>query len=277
MVGKPININVKGVKTMKKESKKAIYARYGIEYENGKIRSSKYGLVNELLIDGNAKIGKGCFHFSTLPTNKDFTVIVNGKEYIVKGTCACDCPGCYATKGNYRFQSTKNSLGIRTLLAREELDFVERAIMAQIEADNIQAVRIHASGDFCGVEYVAMWQRIIKTNPGVKFWTYTKVKAFENAFDQFENANIVKSVIPGSGFNFGHCDYVESVYNKLTSENKTVHICKCGIDKNQHCTNCKGCSVNEYVLFIEHSTDYKAESDPNLARIRALIEKQENE
>lgn len=261
---------------MKKESKKAIYARYNIEYVNGKIKSEKYGFVNEMLIDGNSKIGKGCFHFSTLPTNQSFEVVVNNQSYTVKGTCVCNCAGCYATKGNYRFQSVKNSLGMRTLLIRNELDFVKRAIMAQIEADGIQAVRIHASGDFDSKEYLEMWIDIVKAFPGVKFWTYTKVREFENAFNGFDNANIVKSVIPGYGFNFGHCDYIETLYNKLSSENKTVHICKCGIDKNQHCTNCKGCSVNEYVLFIEHSTEYKAENDPKLAKIRALIEKQEN-
>ena len=63
---------VKEVYTMKKESKKSVYARYGIEYANGKIKSEKYGFVNEMLIDGNAKIGKGCYHFSTLPTNQLF-------------------------------------------------------------------------------------------------------------------------------------------------------------------------------------------------------------
>lgn len=261
---------------MKKESKKSVYARYGIEYANGKIKSEKYGFVNEMLIDGNAKIGKGCFHFSMLPTNQLFNVIVNNMSYTVKGTCVCNCKGCYATKGNYRFQSTINSLGIRTLLAREELDFVERAIKAQIEADHIEAVRIHAAGDFDSKAYLDMWIRIVSMFPNVKFWTYTKVREFENAFNGFENANIVKSVISGHGFNFGHCDYIESVYNTLASENKTVHICKCGIDKNQHCTNCKGCSVNEYVLFIEHSTEYNAAKDPILDKIRALIEKQEN-
>lgn len=261
---------------MKKETKKSVYARYGIEYQAGKIKSERYGFVNELLIDGNAKIGKGCYHFSTLPTNQTFTVQINGQEYSVKGTCVCNCVGCYATKGNYRFQSTKNSLGIRTLLIREELDFVERAIMAQIEADHVEAVRIHAAGDFDSREYLGMWTRIVKAFPAVTFWTYTKVKEYEAAFDQFDNANIVKSVIPGMGFNFGHCEYIMKAYEKLTGENKSVHICKCGIDKNQHCTNCKGCSVNEYVLFIEHSTEYQAEKDDKFAALKALIEAQKS-
>ena len=261
---------------MKKESKKAVYARYGIEYENGKIKSEKYGLVNELLIDGNAKIGKGCYHFSTLPTNQLFNVIVNNMSYTVKGTCVCNCDGCYATKGNYRFQSTTNSMGIRTLLVREKLDFVERAIMAQIEADDIKAIRIHASGDFDSLEYKNMWERIVEKNPSVIFWTYTKVREYENAFNRFENANIVKSIIPSVGVNYGHCDYIIATYEKLEKAGKAVHICKCGIDKNQHCTNCNSCSVNEYVLFVEHSTDYKAEKDVNFETLKALIESQKS-
>ena len=259
---------------MEKKSKKAIYAEYGIEYANGKIKSEKYGFVNEMLIDGNAKIGKGIYHFSTLPTNQMFNVIINNMSYTVKGTCICNCAGCYATKGNYRFQSTKNSLGIRTLLIREELDFVERAIMAQIKADHIQAIRIHASGDFDSIEYLHMWQRIVKANSNVTFWTYTKVSEYEKAFDAFQNANIVKSIIPGIGFNFGHCDYIQRAYDALNASGKTVYICKCGIDKNQHCTNCKGCSMNEHVLFVEHSTDYCAEKDSAFPALKKLIESQ---
>ena len=257
-----------------KKSRKAIYAENGIVFENGKIFSEKYGFVNEMLIDGNAKIGKGCYHFSTLPTNQMFNVIVNNMSYTVKGTCVCNCAGCYATKGNYRFQSVTNSLGIRTLLIRDDLDFVERAIMAQIKADNIRAIRIHAAGDFDSREYLEMWVRIVAANPGVKFWTYTKVREYEDAFAGFENANIVKSVIPGVGFNFGHCDYILDTFKALKGNGKNVYVCRCGIDKDQHCTNCQGCSKNEYVLFVEHSTDYKAEQDPKFGEIKQLIESQ---
>ena len=55
---------------------------------------------------------------------------------------------------------------------------------------------------------------------------------------------------------------------------KSVYICRCGVDKNQHCTNCKGCSKNDYVLFIEHSTDYKAENDPCFNELKEIIERQ---
>lgn len=258
---------------MKKESKAAIYKAYGIEYKSGKIMHDKLGMIPEMLIDGNAKIGKGVWHFSTLPTNQEYKANVSGKEITIKGTCACNCDGCYATKGNYRFASTINSLALRTWIARNDIDYLNRAIRAQIESCDIKTIRIHASGDFFSKEYADMWIGIVRDYPGVTFWTYTKTE-YESIFDSFENANIVKSVIPGIGFNFGHCDYIESTYNNLTAAGKRVHICKCGIDKNQHCTDCKGCSENEYVLFIEHSTAYNAVSDPAYNRIVELINSQ---
>ena len=91
----------------------------------------------------------------------------------------------------------------------------------------------------------------------------------------FDNANIVKSVIPHIGVNYGTCEYILGAYETLKAAGLPVYICRCGIDKNQHCTNCKGCSVNKYVLFIEHSTEYKAEKDPLYPVLKAIIESQE--
>lgn len=254
-------------------NKVAIYKEFGIEYKAGKILSP-IGWINELMIDGNAKIGKGVYHFSTLPGTGEFNAVINGQAYTVKGTCNCDCVGCYAKTGNYRFQSTINALAVRTIIAREYIDFCYRAIMAQIKADNIKTVRIHASGDFFNFEYIAMWLMIVNQNKDTIFWTYTKNANAENAFDSFENANIVKSVIPGVGFNFGHCDYIKNTFDDLKAAEKSVYICKCGIDKGQHCTNCKGCATHDYVLFIEHSTSYKASADPMYNELKTIIENQ---
>ena len=251
----------------------AIYNAHGIEVRENKL-VSPVGLVNPIMIDGNEKIGKGIFHFSTLPGTKEYTVTINGKEYQTIGTCVCDCIGCYAMAGNYRYANTINNIGIRNVMARDYMEWTENAISAQIEADNVRFIRIHASGDFFSVAYAEMWKRIAINNPGVTFWTYTKNSACESIFDGIDNANIVKSVIPNLGLNFGHCDYILACYEYLKNAGKTVYICRCGIDKNQHCTNCKGCSKNEYVLFIEHSTGYKAENDPLFPVLKSLIESQ---
>ncbi len=248
-------------------NKKAIYASYGIEYENGKILAPMFGFINPLLVNGNAKLGKGVWTFSTLAGNQLYKV--DGME--IKGTCVCNCSGCYAQTGFYRMKSTIKALAIRTALARIYPDFVERAIIAQVKAENIKLCRIHASGDFFSLEYIQLWQDIACACESCVFWTYTKNPQAENAFNQISNVNVVKSLIPEIGMNYGHCDYVMKAYEILKASGKSVHLCKCGFDKNQHCVNCKGCSENEFVLFVEHSTSYKAENDINYAKLAEMV------
>lgn len=255
-------------------TKKDIYNKYGIEYKAGKIYHSEFGWIAPLLVDGNTKLGKGVWTFSTLPTNRIYHVTINDKEYEIMGTCPCHCNGCYATKGNYNFSNVIIALAIRTWLCYNDMPFVCNAIMAQIAAENIKLFRIHASGDFFSEEYINMWKYIVSNNQNCVFWTYTKNAKAESAFDNFSNANIVKSIISGFGFNYGHCDYILSVYKALKEMGKSVYICRCGIDKNQHCTNCKGCSEHEIVLFVEHSTAYKAEEDHCYDELKRVIESQ---
>ena len=257
---------------MARISKKDVYKSYGIVFNGEKIESP-LGLINPLLIDGNTKIGKGVYHFSTVPGTFLYNVVVNNMGYTVKGTCPCNCAGCYGMSSNYK-RFGYDALSLRTLIAREHMDFMTRAIIAQIKADNIKLCRIHATGDFFSDEYVNAWRQIITACPECTFWTYTKFKAAENAFSDLDNVNIVKSVIPGKGVNYGKIEYVLACYEFLKAAGKDVYICRCGIDKEQHCVNCKGCSRNEYVLFIEHSTSYKAEKDPLYPVIKALIESQ---
>lgn len=272
-----------------KHTKKEIYAKHGIIYDpkTQKIDAPIFGFIPPVLVNGNEKIGKGAYHYSMLPTNREYKLVIDGKECVVNGTCLCTCMNengditCYATKGNYNFKSVLRSLAKKTILTYEYMDFIERAIMAQIEADNIKLCRIHAAGDFFSLEYAEMWKRIASAFPGTTFWTYTKNKACENVFDGMENANIVKSFLPNGTMNFGRCDHIINMYNVLKAAGKKVHICFCGIEKYagiepKHCTNCKGCAENDYVLFIEHSTDYQAEKDPLFPAVVALILSQDN-
>ena len=299
---------------------KAVYKKHGIEYDTKtkKIFSPINGgmWICPPLVNGNHKIGKGAYHFSTLPGNIEYHVNIafTKKEKIcenkkskkfgklvkytaiddvnpvfvdVKGTCVCTCTdengdiSCYAFKGNYQYDTTIAYLAIRTILARDYINFLERAILAQIEVEKIELCRIHAAGDFCSDEYAAMWKRIVAACKNTTiFWTYTKVKKYESLFDGDDNANIVKSVINGFGFNFGHCDYIMRVYKYLKSKGYKVHICFCGIEEYagiepRHCTECKSCSECDFVLFIEHSTKYKAHEDPLFPELVKLILAQE--
>lgn len=277
-----------------KITKKEIYAKHGILYRtsDGKILApiaTGFGWIKPLLVDGNGKIGKKAYHFSTLPTNRFYAVNIDGRDYNVRGTCGCTCIGengkitCYATKGNYNYKSVIVSLAKKTLLCYLHLDFVKRAIMAQIEADKIRLVRIHAAGDFFNMEYALMWKSIVDAFPVVTFWTYTKNKACESVFDTCKNGNIVKSFLPNGKMNFGHCDHIIAMYEMLKAAGKSVHICFCGIEKYagipvKHCTNCHSCATCDYVLFIEHSTDYNAEKDALFpALVKLILSQEDNE
>lgn len=227
-----------------------------------------------LLVDGNDKIGKGIFHYSTLPGTKEYTH--SKLNFTTCGTCPCNCIGCYGMSGNYtRYKSIYDSLALRTIIARLDLDFMVDEINKQIAKQNIKYIRIHATGDFFSADYVKAWIKIAKENPNTIFWTYTKATFKElDELNSLENVNIVSSVVPGKGFNFGKCDYILNTYEYLKSIGENPYICRCGIDDNQHCNTCKGCSKHKYVLFLEHSTGYNAEKDKLFPVVKQLIENQ---
>ena len=227
--------------------------------------------------EGNTKTGKAVYTWSTLPGTGCTEIEINGKPEKVFGTCACDCKGCYAKTGYYRCPSVLESLARNTYLVNNYPDFVQAAIAAQLETIGRGEIRIHAAGDFKTADpdrYAALWRKTAEDFRSFRFWTYTKIRRFESLFDGLKNANIVKSVIPSVGVNFGHCDYIISAYYTLREMGKSVYICKCGIDKNQHCERCGICATYDYVLFIEHSTGYKAEEDPLFPALCEIVNNQ---
>lgn len=266
---------MKGNKNMKKALKEMIEKNESLKVFGDYVRVNGGDLFPLPLVDGNDKIGKGVWHASTLPGSKDITFTFNDIEYTEKGTCPITCPGCYGLSGFYNYDSTKYYLMQRTRFLKEYPALYFYVCRCQIMAENIKYIRIHATGDFIPGE-AAGWYEIFKAMPHLKGWTYTKcdISGDIAMLDSLDNFNIVKSIVPGCGFNFGHIDYILSVYDHLKSIGETPYICRCGIDKNQHCNNCTGCSKNKYVLFIEHSTDYKAEKDILYSDIKALIESQ---
>ena len=260
----------------KRVTKKEVYAKHGISFIDGKIWSP-IGPINELLKEGNDKTGKAVYTFSMVPGTREYSAIVNGNILTVTGTCACCCTGCYAMTGRYNQDNVITSMVINTYLVNHYLSFVQACIMAQLEYMKRGEIRIHAAGDFNTEdpeEYAAMWHNVAEKNNAFRFWTYTKVKKFETLFDDLKNANIVKSIIPGIGVNFGHCDYIISAYYTLREAGKKVYICRCGIDKNQHCERCGVCAAYDYVLFLEHSTEYKAEKDPSYSKLVEIVNNQ---
>ena len=280
---------------MSKMSKKEIYASFGIEYRSGKLVTPFNMEIEPLLKNGtNTKIGNAStfsiYHGNETLSINDFKE--NGKTQAVmksaniteiKASCPFHCKGCYCDNGNYNYDSTKASLMINLTLCRIYPYWTERAMKAQLVADEITQVRIHASGDFFSGDYVDMWKRIIVANPLVTFWTYTKEEHALHAFQNIGNISIVPSLTP-CGFNFGTCAELLEKYNAITAMGKRVHICACGTDFQTHCADCKhGCKAIgkecDCVLFIKHSTrDYKANKDDKaeFAQVVEIIKAQDN-
>lgn len=235
-------------------SKKAIYNAYGIEYNNGKIQTPDGSWTAPLLKKGNSKTGKSVFTYSQLAGARMWFT----SRGIIPGTCAGTCEHCYACTGFYQMQSVKNALALNTELTREHIDFKKRAIIAQIKADNIQVIRIHAAGDFDSIADVNVWRDIVKACPDSLFWTYTKRTYAEiDELNKLPNINIVSSIISGR-VNFGTCpDLLE-----LKSACPDAYICPCGFNETR-CENCKACATKENVIFLLHSTpDYNGQDDP---------------
>lgn len=68
---------------------------------------------------------------------------------------------------------------------------LERRILSQLyECKNKRiAVRIHSSGDFFSKEYISFWSDIIRQNPEVHFWAYTRSWTMERLVEDIKKLN----------------------------------------------------------------------------------------
>lgn len=81
--------------------------------------------------------------------------------------------GCYATMGAYKFSNVAKVFERRLKLALSPKFTL--IIDAEIKRRGVKRLRIHDSGDFFSREYTARWFTIIKANPQVEFYAYTKM------------------------------------------------------------------------------------------------------
>lgn len=100
------------------------------------------------------------------------------------GTLICigakDClTGCYARQGRYVMPNVRKAQEERLELSRGEL-FVD-VMDAEIKRRKPFAIRIHDSGDFYSLTYLRKWTEIMRRNPSVRFYAYTKAVAMFKA------------------------------------------------------------------------------------------------
>lgn len=86
------------------------------------------------------------------------------------GTCAA---GCYAKQGSFVWPVVKAAYERRLALTKTD-EFAD-VISAEIQRRKIRFVRIHDSGDFYSRDYFTKWLDVIRRNPSVQFYAYTKM------------------------------------------------------------------------------------------------------
>ena len=261
---------------MKAITKKAIETKLGLKVY-GNMVSINETLYPVPLVKGNSKLGKNVYHSSTLPTNKTVTCIdKQGNEISEQGTCPATCKGCYGTTGHYKQNSVKYYAMMRTKLLKNYPEIYFQLVAIQLECEQVEKSRIHAIGDFIPGEAMGFY-KAMKELPHIKSWTYTKVENDPDIelLNSLPNVNVVQSVIKGWGYNYGHVAYIAALYYYLKRNNESVYICRCGIDPEQHCSDCDGCSDHKYVLFLEHSTGYNPKTDYGYDKFVQLVNNQE--
>ena len=131
------------------------------------------------IVNGNSKLGRGIYAVNLLPgstplTLKDGTQLTN-----VAGSCSgcsqkCEL-ACYAINDAKRYHNTViKSQGGNTLLARFDRPRFFADVQRFIDYNMVAAIRIHSSGEFLNYKYFTDWIELIKKNPDIKFYCYTK-------------------------------------------------------------------------------------------------------
>ena len=210
---------------------------------------------------GNRKIGKGIWAFSTLPGNKDNLLFVKGKGVLtnIPGTCSHYCNDCF-NHGCYAVRDAKlhsnaciPAWGENTLLLRENPERLFNEIDLFIRDKNIKylltkeekyhKVRIwrwHVSGEIESLTQLQLMNKVALKHPEVNFSVYTK------NFDILSKY-IRKFGVKSIAQNLKDCSLSEEDKQRLA---KTVHcpaVAKDGSHRNDQngnpitCDHCKRC------------------------------------
>lgn len=143
---------------------------------------------------GNSKIGKTIWAFSTLPGNEKHLLLINDRSVLltdIPGTCSKFCDGCF-DGGCYAVNSAKlhhnavvTSWAINTLLLRSGKaisqidDFITKKNSKYYQSKDIKDLkvstfRINVSGEITSADELAEWNQLAIDHPEVKFGVYTK-------------------------------------------------------------------------------------------------------
>lgn len=191
--------------------------------------------MEKLLKRGNSKIGKNTLCWSIAPVVSCLN-------------CEQCKKHCYALFPYRFYPQTKKAWDNNFFLAKSGL--FQKYIISQLEKTKVcEAVRIHVAGDFFSVEYIRQWHEIIKKFPAIQFYGYSKVFDILPVDDlnALENCNIINSIAPDGGLNFGNKERVEYL------QKQGFILCPATAGKQVNCgTTCKICLTKKQVCFNLH-------------------------
>ena len=182
-------------------------------------------------------------------------------------TCKGQCKGCYALKAERLYKNTRIMRAFHYEIIKQALQNISKRtyltnyMMIELQAHQLiyklPVVRLHASGDLFNNEYLKFWLHIIKYNPDINFYTYTKMynnDEIDRLNKKYKNFNIVKSIIEDKFINFGDAEYLKKVTTELTKQKLQYHVCDYGTkDSKAHCMgNCTACLHCSNILFHKH-------------------------
>lgn len=198
------------------------------------IGEQKIHFAPRLMTSGNSKLGGDVLSFD-LPAVKT-------------------CPNCkFCTKGCYakrteRFPAVHDKHVTNFLITKHSPMKFLQLIGGQLCKCKQNIVRIHSSGDFYSQEYLDLWELIARNFPSISFYGYTKTRGFFDftKIDELFNINIIDSILPNGGVNFGSLEYCKTmsyIYN--------IPICPAYLGK-QCMVDCDICLKCKHVLFVQH-------------------------
>lgn len=193
----------------------------------------------KLLSSGNRKIK--CLSFS-LPVNK---------------CCEVICKGCYSLKAERQYPNvrTKRQFNYEESLKDTFVDIINQDIAkakkSKTKIINTSICRINTDGDFYSQEYINKWCKIVKENPNIKFYCYTKTldKFDFSKIKKWKNFNIINS-LTAIGYNYGDEEYCNMLVEKYK-----YYLCPCAPGINIKCqVDCNYCAIrgNNKICFLKH-------------------------
>ena len=178
-----------------------------LKYSDKKLNEIKeYKKRTGFLKNSNSKLGRSIYAF-------DLPAVVSCPD---SSECFKDC---YANKGAFLYggKGAKTSNTYNFAIALNDLKYLQKELIKEIEKKKIKTIRIHSSGDFFSKEYFLMWCNIAKRFNNIKIFTYSKAPQIEG-LKVPKNLNIIDSFITIDNtkyLNYGNYEEISKMRTKI--------------------------------------------------------------